>query len=144
MKVYVIGISLIVWKLCAFRHRTNLDNFRNFFYHNFRLKGKFQIRMVSSERSPSDLLESTLFQILKIIFHHKNHIFQVRFDAFSKMSLSRKNLSAVHGKTKVKSIQGHITKLWFAATADLGNSALQHLAEWKRRDGPLSRPLDYL
>ena len=32
-----------------------------FFYHNFRLKGKFPILMISSERSRSDLWGSTLF-----------------------------------------------------------------------------------
>ena len=51
------SISLIILKLCAFQQRSNLGNF----HHNFRLKGKFSIQMVQSERSESYLSDSTLF-----------------------------------------------------------------------------------
>ena len=44
-------------------------NFQLFFYHDFQLKNKFQIMMVSSERSWSDLLGSIPFQILTNIFY---------------------------------------------------------------------------
>ena len=37
------SISLIVWKLCAFRQRRNFGNYQQFFHHNFRLKWKFWI-----------------------------------------------------------------------------------------------------
>ena len=55
------SISLIVWKLCAFRQRSNFGNFKQFFHHNFQLKYKFWILMVSFWRSSSDLSEYTLF-----------------------------------------------------------------------------------
>ena len=32
------SISLITWKLCAFRQRSNFGNFQQFLHHNFRLK----------------------------------------------------------------------------------------------------------
>ena len=37
----------------AFWHRRFFGNFRQYLYHNFRLKGKFKILIVSSERSLS-------------------------------------------------------------------------------------------
>ena len=48
------SISLIAWKLCAFLQRSNFDNFQQFFHHNFQLKLKFLILMVSLEISSLD------------------------------------------------------------------------------------------
>ena len=56
-------ISFIVWKLCVFWHRWNFVNSQQFFYHNFWLKEKFKILMVSSERSGSDISKYTRFHI---------------------------------------------------------------------------------
>ena len=50
-------LSLIVWKLCALRQRNNFSYFQQLFHNNFRLKGKFWILMVSSERSSLDVSE---------------------------------------------------------------------------------------
>ena len=50
------SLSLMVWKLYAFRQRSNFGNCQQFFHHNFRLKGKFWTLMVSWERSSWDLL----------------------------------------------------------------------------------------
>ena len=55
------SISMSVWKLCVIRQRSNFGNFQQFFHHNFRLKLKIWIRMVSSERSGLYLSEYTLF-----------------------------------------------------------------------------------
>ena len=68
------SISLIVWKLYAFRERTNFGHFQQFSHHNFRLKWKFWIQMFSSVKSSSDLSEYTYF---KWIFDNcigNNHI----------------------------------------------------------------------
>ena len=59
-------------KLFASRQRSNFGNFQQCFHHNFRLKWKFLLLMVSSERSSSDLLEYTLLQIGKYFFIYKN------------------------------------------------------------------------
>ena len=64
------SISLIFWKLCAFRQHNG--SFQQFFHHNFRLKWKFWILMFSLEKSCSDLSEYTLFQIKNIFFIYKN------------------------------------------------------------------------
>ena len=61
-------ISLIVWKLCAFRQRSNFGNLQHFFHHNFWLKRKFWIILVSLEISSSNLSEYTLFKIKKLFF----------------------------------------------------------------------------
>ena len=76
------SIWSMVWKLCAVRHWKNVGNFWQFLYHNFRLKGEFQIIMVSSERFSSDLsiLRRTLlfrnsqsyFKSKKYFFIHRN------------------------------------------------------------------------
>ena len=63
------SISLIVWKLWAFRQRSNFGNFQHFFHHDFRLKWKFWILMVSSERSTSNLSEYIRSEIHKIFFY---------------------------------------------------------------------------
>ena len=79
---YLRSISLIVWKLWAFRHRRNFGNFRQFFYHNYRLKEKFKILMVSSEISRLDLSESTPSYISKIYFFTNKNLFfgeKIRF-----------------------------------------------------------------
>ena len=55
------SISLILFKPCAFRQRINFRNLQQFFHHNFQLKWKFWIFMVSSERYSSDLSKYTLF-----------------------------------------------------------------------------------
>ena len=65
------SIYYIVWKLSDFQ---NHKNFVSFYYLNFWLQVKLQILMVSSKRSRSDLLESTLFWIEKEIFIYKNNI----------------------------------------------------------------------
>ena len=46
-------ISLMVWKLCAFRQCRKFGNLQQFFHHNFRLKWKFWILIDSSEISSS-------------------------------------------------------------------------------------------
>ena len=55
-------------EVMRFLFRRNFCNFFQFFYHNFSMKGKFKMIMVSSERSRSDLSESTLFQIKNTYF----------------------------------------------------------------------------
>ena len=62
------SLYFMVWKHCAFWQRSNFGNFQQFFHHNFRLKWKIWILMVSSERFSSDLSEYTLFLIKKHIF----------------------------------------------------------------------------
>ena len=54
----LVLISLIVSKLCSFRHRSN---FGQYFHHKYLLKRKFLILMVSSEVSGSGLSQLTLF-----------------------------------------------------------------------------------
>ena len=76
------SISLIVWKLCTFRQRSSLGNFQQFFHHNFRLKWKFWILMVSTERTSSDLSEYTIFQIKSIIFLSIQIIFYMKNEKF--------------------------------------------------------------
>ena len=49
-------ISLIVWKLCAFRQRRNFGNFQQFFRYKFRLQWKFKLLMVQSKRTSTDLV----------------------------------------------------------------------------------------
>ena len=57
----LVSISFITLKQCAFKHRLNFVNFRQFSYHHFRLNGEYSIMVVSSERPLSDVLESVLF-----------------------------------------------------------------------------------
>ena len=59
-------------ELCAFWQRSNFGHFQQFFHHNFRLKWKFWILDVSSERSSSDLWKYIRFQIRKIYFFYMN------------------------------------------------------------------------
>ena len=57
------GIDIVtVLKLYAFRQR-NFGNFQQFFHRYFRLKWKFLILKISSERSISDLSEYIQLQI---------------------------------------------------------------------------------
>ena len=87
-------ISLILWKLWAFRNEKYLIrfirkylityqkfiHFQQFFHHNFRLKWKFWNLMVPSERSSSDLSEYTLFEkklSIKINFRWKMKNFRI-------------------------------------------------------------------
>ena len=84
------SISLIVWKLCAFRQRSNLDNFKQCFHHNFRLKRKFWNLMVSFGMISSDLSEYAIFKLLffsliKINFEVKNETFYVFSSSFYKL-----------------------------------------------------------
>ena len=71
-------------KLCVFRQRYILGNFKQFFHHNFRMKWKFLNLMVPSERSSSDLF----FVILKIFSIYENHVLGVKltFDFFNPTS----------------------------------------------------------
>ena len=66
-------ISVIMWKLYTFQQRSTLGHFQQFIHFNFRLKLKFWILMVSSERSISDSSEYAPFQIKKKFFY-KNQI----------------------------------------------------------------------
>ena len=75
-------ISLIFWKLWAFPQGRNFVNFQPFFQHNFRLRWKFWILIVPSERSSWDLSEYTLFYVKKIIFHLSNSIFRWKMEFF--------------------------------------------------------------
>ena len=49
-------------EIIRFHSLRNFGNFLKYFHHNFRLNGKIQILMASSERSYSDLSESTPIQ----------------------------------------------------------------------------------
>ena len=69
-------ISLTVCKLCTFWQRSISGKFQQFFHHNFRLKWKFWIMMISPERSSSYLSEYTLFQIFKIYYYLQKLIFR--------------------------------------------------------------------
>ena len=106
-------------------YRSNIGNFQQFSHHNFRLKWKFWILMVSSERSSSDLSEYTLFQIKnmwKSIFRWKNgnvYVFYSCFQIISKYQrfykfwwLYRKNyikiyqaVSSFYAETDLNSIK---------------------------------------
>ena len=66
--------SLFVWKLWEFPQGSNFVNFQQFFHHNFWLKIKYCILMVSSERSSSDLSEYTQFQIQKYFYIYKDQL----------------------------------------------------------------------
>ena len=66
------SISMIVWKLYVFHQRRNFGKFQQFFHHDFRLRWKFWILMVSSERSSSDLSEYILFELKMYFFIYKN------------------------------------------------------------------------
>ena len=69
------SISLTVWKLCAFRQRSNFRNFQQFFHHNFRLKillvmryiGKFVILMLECIG-----IITSKYMRLKLVFIKKN------------------------------------------------------------------------
>ena len=71
-------ISLIVWKLSAFRKSINFRNCHQFFHHNFR----FWIWIVSLERSSSDLSKNTLFQFFLIFFYIYKSIFTWKMKTF--------------------------------------------------------------
>ena len=61
-----------------FRQHSDFGHFQLFFRHNFRLKWKFWILIVSSERSSSELSEYTLLQTKKIFFVPMKINFQVK------------------------------------------------------------------
>ena len=83
------SISLLVWKLYAFRQSRNFGNFQKFFLHNFRQKWKFWILIASPERSSPDL---RICQIKKIVLIKINFLVKnlknivVYFDILPKFS----------------------------------------------------------
>ena len=66
---------MIVRKLCAFGQRRKFGNFQHFFHHNFRLKWKIWIMIVSSGIPSLDLSEYTLFSFYKKHFSIYNNQF---------------------------------------------------------------------
>ena len=82
-------ISLIVWKLCAFRQRSNCGNFQSFCHHNFWLKWKFKfwcfigkIWLFRSIRIYLISKSKNIFLSIKIRLQVKNQFFFCSF--FSK------------------------------------------------------------
>ena len=62
---YLGSISSTAWKLCAFRQRSNFDNFQQFFHHNIQLEWKLFILMVLFEKSSSNPSKNTPYKIKK-------------------------------------------------------------------------------
>ena len=79
--IFIQAFNLIVWKLCAFRHRSSFGNFQQCFHSNFRLKWKFWILMVSSEISSLELSEIQVI-VFMIISIKKKYCFAYRNQFF--------------------------------------------------------------
>ena len=65
-------LSWIIWKLCAFRQRSNIGDFQQFFHHNFRWNGNFEFLWFHLKDLVQNYQNIPYFKIQNIFFIFKN------------------------------------------------------------------------